>query len=692
MNDPIHKIPDDNKINSLVDLARNRNYKQMLKDINTNLKRSPQNLFLKSMKTYALAYTHNENESHSLLEELLASDVQNGMTINWIYNSFRALRDLDGYCRAVKHFYDKDPEDDGRMKEMYYVAHMKHDLETQQSLVNKFIQKYPKDHKYKHWRMKLMSQNPKTQIMVTTMYSRSIKERCEFDLLIQLYKDQSKYQEIINLYEKPEAKSFRIIDYYNLNKNYQLLADNVLNYLNDFDDEDYAAYEHLLSALKNLPIDCHDKYITIVKQHLNLQKSKTMLRSPYLFLIEYSIQQDNLTEITNSIRLYLEQFHSLRLCISDVFPLIPKHYIQHIIQNTTDYKLFNSQLLLSLDQNVTYFDDSMESVFVKIGSFISSYQNTHDQSYLFDALILIDQKLSVDEDEHELRMLQLKCFNLLSMVKDSENTYHHPRMDIKDVLLESTGYLFYPIFADLGTTDKYQLLVTKLMNFHGDHDVSLKENVVRSLDTLNWQAYDELFSFEHHLHHSATKESIKIFESHQQLMYHLVHSFENNLPFPQSLNPFIDILIPSKENNFAFISYYTQLLYALKEPKKFININTKDCCITQKPINQLILQYHITLFTNPSKSSVLELIDYIKNNKESFAREDIVVLQRNIINNILSVALTHFLLINQTYHKEELEQLFEILTSFTPSPLQPKPEHQQYYNSYIESYEEQQKI
>ncbi|KAL7716705.1 Uncharacterized protein QTN25_005998 [Entamoeba marina] len=215
-------------------------------------------------------------------------------------------------------------------------------------------------------------------------------------------------------------------------------------------------------------------------------------------------------------------------------------------------------------------------------------------------------------------------------------------------------------------------------------------------------------------------------------MYHLVHSFENNvflkskciqkiqkvisshisastelydnsdrnaifteifkkLPFPQSLNPFIDILIPSKENNFAFISYYTQLLYALKEPKKFININTNDCCITQKPINQLILQYHITLFTNPSKASVLELIDYIKNNKESFAREDIVVLQRNIINNILSVALTHFLLINQTYHKEELEQLFEILTSFTPSPLQPKPEHQQYYNSYIESYEEQQK-
>ncbi|KAL7716704.1 hypothetical protein QTN25_005997 [Entamoeba marina] len=71
-------------------------------------------------------------------------------------------------------------------------------------------------------------------------------------------------------------------------------------------------------------------------------------------------------------------------------------------------------------------------------------------------------------------------------------------MDVKDVSLKSTGYLFCPIFADLGTTDKYQLLVTKLMNFRCDYDVFLKENVVRSLDTLNWQAYNELFSFEHH--------------------------------------------------------------------------------------------------------------------------------------------------------------------------------------------------
>ena len=108
MSDPIHSIPADNRINAMIDLARDGQFKTMLKDINKQLKKTPRNQFWRVLKAYALAYTKEEKESKEIIDQIMTEEIKSPIIITWIYYGYRALKCMEGYINAVKVFYEKD--------------------------------------------------------------------------------------------------------------------------------------------------------------------------------------------------------------------------------------------------------------------------------------------------------------------------------------------------------------------------------------------------------------------------------------------------------------------------------------------------------------------------------------------------------------------------------------------------------
>ncbi|EDR28882.1 hypothetical protein EDI_301520, partial [Entamoeba dispar SAW760] len=139
MNDPIHKIPEDNKINAMIDMIREGNFKTMLRDVDKQLKKKPNNQFWKAMKAYGLAYTGQLEKADEINNSLIKEEVITPITMNWILYGYRASKNIDGYIQAVKIFYEKDKNNDDRIKDRFFIAQIENDYSLQQTLISELI-------------------------------------------------------------------------------------------------------------------------------------------------------------------------------------------------------------------------------------------------------------------------------------------------------------------------------------------------------------------------------------------------------------------------------------------------------------------------------------------------------------------------------------------------------------------------
>ncbi|EMD42847.1 Hypothetical protein EHI5A_124660 [Entamoeba histolytica KU27] len=717
MNDPIHKIPDDNKINAMIDMIREGNFKTMLRDVDRQLKKKPNNQFWKAMKAYGLAYTGQLEKADEINNSLIKEDVITPITMNWILYGYRASKNIDGYVQAVKIFYKKDKNNDDRIKDRFFIAQIENDYSLQQTLISELIKKHPNKEKYIELRMYLLASNPKTRIMAKMMLTRSHQKKGEVMILLDILQKEKNYKEMIKLLEESissgmfcrfeQRENYLVImELLEKSEQYELIPNKVISYLDEFKDEDYSAYTYLLHSLKYLKEEDRKKYLELINKRKEMKFSSTMRRSVFIFLIEYQLQFGTKENVQQEILNYLKEFSQLRLCASDIIPKLNNETALSMIDITKDYPLFNAQLKLKCCLELTEEDikkiqgETVEKNIVEICNLIQNYQREHNRNSLFKAINICEDELKKNEDEHEFHMLEVQCYLMLGMREDAVEEIMHQRMDIKDVLLESLGHHIFPIFYSLGINDKYETIIKKYYNFHKDHAIYMKDNVTQAIDSMNWEELNDLFKFEEELKKSSTKAGVNIFEVLRQLQDSLIHSFENNkfihekcinkiqkiiemyqpigtelidncdrhayfcetfytLPHLQLVSPFYDI----ERNNQQYQQLYSlnQILLLLQQSKKPYQF--KDFNI-EGELNQMVIKVMNCIVQEKVEegNELLESIcKWINTQFNTLTEEEYLLIRRNLLLTVETIGLTFFLIKkNNSFNKNLINLLNEL--------------------------------
>ena len=545
MTDPIYSIPQDSRINAMIDLARDGQFKTMLKDVNKQLKKTPRNQFWRVLKAYALAYTKEEKEAKEILDQIVKEEIRSSIIITWVYYGYRALKCMDGYCNAVKVFYDKEKTNEDRINERFLIAQIEKDYDMQVKLSTELIKKHPNDVKLKEQRTRILAENPMTRKMARMTLERKHTTKGEMMLYMNILQEEKVYDKMIELYEEMNKSSvfdsfdkrenkLLILETLELNKQFELIPEKVLQFLEEYKDEDYTCYTVLLHALEHLDQSEKQKWRQFVEERKQLELRPTMKRSIYLFIVEYEMKFGNQQTFTEAICEYLKQFEQLRTCPTDLLPKLSNEQCEQLIESTKEFGIFNMMLRVKTKKELTDEEieqlpnERIEKQFIAILNLINRYEQSKERIHLLKGIEICQKELEKNLDEHEFHMLQLQCYRMLGMRNEAVKEITHERMDIKDVLYESLGYLIFPLFSAMGYTETYDTVKRKYINFHNDHGIFMKDNVNQAIDETNWERYNELFEYENDLKHSSLKAAVTIADILKRCEDILVHSFENS--------------------------------------------------------------------------------------------------------------------------------------------------------------------
>ncbi|ELP93374.1 hypothetical protein EIN_057790 [Entamoeba invadens IP1] len=699
--DVVHKIPEDSIIDSIIELAHESQYKTIYKEAVKHLKKLPNNQFWRVIKAYALSNTNQEEEAFTILSDLVKESVED-TTVGWIYYIYILQKNSEGYYTAVRSLYANNPKNIKRMEERYLLAVIEKDFVLQQKLLGDIGREKPNDKKYKDARIKLMAENPKTKTTAKMFLKRSHQTQSEKTLYLSLLKRDGESLEAltileellkskeITLFEKRE-RTLEYLEELIQAKQYEKAADLSLAYFEEFKDNDYSAYKVLLDALKNIDTEKHKKYIDFVQEEKKKEMTKEMQRAPYLFEIEYYTILNDVPHIVECVLTFLNLFNDLRSTAADVFPLIGDEVKKALLTRTEQFKTFHSELLVSLHKDVERVDGNAESTFALVSSYIERYTTTLNVKFLEDGITLCDEELKKDEDEFEFYILKSKMYELLGMRDCAFEEVMKARMDIKGILLESVGYLIFPLQFEFGGNDKMKITNKKYTHLFNEHLIQMKDNINEALQTQNWEAYDDFFNFEEKLKNSGMREAVQISDVLYRLLDTFEHTFENGkflkekcqakvlkivdfeakemlvdnsdwsacfselfttLPVVNEITPFYDIL--HRTGNFKVLRQYQKVLNILKGGEKIEIANElKDDVISSAQI--------AVITAENVEENLKKVVELLKTEKIALGKQ--FTLKRNVLLNVVVVALTKWILHGKVEAKIQLEEIAEFLTS-----------------------------